>query len=130
MTTFLPLACAFVFLTPLRTCGELLKTAAGVVMVGFAMCSRGDCSGNCYVCGVGALLNLGAGTLFYLVGQCKGHKYKEWMRETDRRLIPFHAVADLGNAVWLIAANYELGGGNDLAFDMGTPHNFPRCWWK
>merc|ERR1711871_1153300 len=125
------LGAAYIVLTPLRLLGELLKTAAGVAVLGVAMCSRSACSGNCYVCAAGGLLQLLATGSFYLVGQCGGHRFREWRREDHRAWIPYHVVSDLGNALWIIGANYNPGSTDPIAFDIGIANaTFPSCGWR
>ena len=68
---------------------------------------------------------------FYLVGQCRGHHYREWRRKENRAWVPFHVVSDLGNAIWIIGANYWVLGGVRVAYDVGVVNaTFPMCWWQ
>ena len=126
------LASAFVVFSPLRLLGELIKTTVGVACIGYIMCSRSNCSGNCYLCLVGGAMQILATFSFYLVGQCRGHHYREWRRKENRAWVPFHVVSDLGNALWIIGANYwVLGGGARVAYDVGVVNaTFPMCWWQ
>lgn len=126
------LAVVFVVFSPLRLLGEVIKTVAGVACIGFIMCSRSNCSGNCYLCLVGGVLQIFATGSFYLVGQCRGHRYREWRRKEQRAWVPFHVVSDFGNALWIIGANYwVLGNGAPVAFDVGVVNaSFPMCWWR
>ena len=92
------------------------------------MC-RGECSGLCSVCSLGALLQLGASGSFYFVGQCKGHVYKPWTRDTDRKWIAYHVVSDIGNALWIIGSAYDPSSPVPLAFNEYGSQGFPLCWW-
>ena len=78
---------------------------------------------------VGGVLNVGAGWCFYFRGRYFGWEYKEWRRDNDRAWVPYHVVSDVGNAIWIIAANYNPESGGTTAFDMvGGNTTFSNCW--
>ena len=125
---FVGLLVLFGLTVKLRFLGELIKTAVAYSVVCVVMC-RGECSGLCSVCSLGALLQLGASGSFYFVGQCKGHVYKPWTRDTDRKWIAYHVVSDIGNALWIIGSAYDPSSPVPLAFNEYGSQGFPLCWW-
>ena len=94
----------FALTAKLRFLGELIKTTVAYSVVCVVMCS-GACSGLCTITVLGALLQIGASGSFYFVGQCKGHVFKPWMRETDRKFVAFHG-SDIGDAM-IISSAYD-----------------------
>jgi len=131
---FVAQLCVFAVMIRARFFGELVKTAVSYVAVTVAMCMQPGCSGMTWLVLLGTVLQLAGSGCFYLVGQCVGHYYKPWRREGDRRLLPYHVVADLGNALWMVATNYDPMGGAvaaALPFNVGLGARavFPQCWW-
>lgn len=113
--------------TKLRFLGELIKTAIAYITLCYLMCT-GECSGLCTVCVVGTFFQLLGSGAFYYVGQVKGHIYKPWLRENDRKYLPFHVLSDLGNAMFLIGIAYDPS--KTLAFNEPGMNEFPFCWWS
>ena len=123
---FVGMLTLFALTAKLRFLGELIKTAVAYSVVCVVMCS-GDCSGLCSIAVLGALLQIGASGSFYFVGQCKGHVFKPWRRETDRKFVAFHVVSDIGNAMWIISSAYDPSV--SLAYNEFGSQGFPLCWW-
>ena len=130
---FCVLAVSFVAFSKMRHVGELLKTSIAYGVLGYAMCAAGKtCSGNCWLTMGGGALQIVTGLAFYVVGRCGrgGWRFKEWRREDDRAWVPFHVMADLGNALWIIGANFDPSS-TDIAFDLGLINTtFPHCVWR
>jgi hypothetical protein len=61
----------------------------------------------CAVTAAGCVLQLTGSGAFYWQCLRKGGVYKEWMREDERATLPYHCVADAGNALWMIATCYD-----------------------
>lgn len=59
-------------------------SVASYAVLGYAMCSRVACSGNCWLTMAGAFLQIATGIAFYAVGRCRGWHFKEWRREEER----------------------------------------------
>jgi len=115
--------------------GEMIKTTFSYVAVSIVMCGSfngGQCSGMCYGVICGTILQLAGSGSFYLIGQIKGHYYKLWLREDDRAFLPYHVVADIGNAMWMLSTAYApqavgLPAISSIAFnnEFGV---FPSCF--
>ena len=118
----------FLLTIKLKFLGELIKTCVAYVAISFAMC-QGNCSGMCNVVLLGAALQLAGSGAFYYVGQVHGHFYKPWLRDKERKWIPYHVTSDLGNALFLIGAAYDPKSATPLAFNQPGSHPFPTCWW-
>ena len=128
IAVFVGLIVTFVIFTPMKFLGEQMKTLIATVVLGYVMCSN-HCNQNCLLTMVGGVLNVGAGWCFYFRGRCFGWEYKEWRRDNDRAWVPYHVVSDVGNAIWIIAANYNPESGGTTAFDMvGGNTTFSNCW--
>ena len=52
-----------------------------------------------------------------------------WLRDKERKWVPYHVTSDLGNALFLIGAAYDPKSATPLAFNQPGQHPFPACWW-
>lgn len=131
LSAFIGLSVTLLVLTPAKFLGELLKSMVAVMLLGYIMCTSPRCSGNCWLGALGGTISVSAGWAFYLRGRCSGWHFKEWRRVSDRACIPYHVVSDVGNALWIIALNYNPSS-SSVAFDVGMLGNetFPACWWR
>ena len=130
LSAFIGLSVTLLVLTPAKFLGEILKSMVAVILLGYIMCTSPRCSGNCWLGALGGTISVSAGWAFYLRGRCSGWHYKEWRRVSDRACIPYQVVSDVGNALWIIALNYNPSS-SPVAFDIGMLGNetFPACWW-
>ena len=71
---------ASVLLTLANLLGEQIKRVLVVTMLTFIMCSRENCSGNCWLAFAGGAISILAGLSLYLRGLLKGWEFKEWRR--------------------------------------------------
>jgi len=90
--------------TALRTLGEIIKTLLAMLLLAHRMAAEPELRARACLLGLAFVCQtIGSGG-FYLTCLLRGRVYKLWRRTSDRKLLAWHLISDVGNALFMLSA--------------------------